>query len=107
MGSVIDITDATFAAEVLGSDKPVLVDYWADWCAPCKQLAPILEELATEYGDKITFAKVDTNANPQAPAQQGIMSLPTLQLIVNGDVVTSLTGAKSKNSLIRALEDYL
>lgn len=107
MGSVTETTDATFAEEVLNSSKPVLVDYWADWCAPCKQLSPIIEELAKEYGDKITFVKMDTNTNPQIPAQQGIMSLPTLQLFVDGTVVTSLTGSKSKNSLIRALEDYL
>lgn len=107
MGSVTEVTDATFASEVLASSKPVLVDYWADWCAPCKQLSPILDELSAEYGDKITFAKIDTNANPQTPAAQGILSLPTLQLFVDGTVVTSLTGAKSKSSLIRALEDYL
>lgn len=107
MGSVTAVTDATFTDEVLNSTKPVLVDYWADWCAPCKQLSPIIEELAVEYGDKITFAKIDTNTNPQVPAQQGIMSLPTLQLFVDGQIVTSLVGAKSKNSLIRALEDYL
>ncbi|MFV0453367.1 MAG: thioredoxin [Propioniciclava sp.] len=107
MGSVTEVTDATFAETVLNSSKPVLVDYWADWCAPCKQLSPILDELAAEYSDRITFAKIDTNANPQAPAQQGIMSLPTLQLFVDGTIVSSITGSKTKNSLLRALEDYL
>ena len=107
MSEVIDVTDATFAAEVLSSDKPTLVDYWADWCSPCKQIAPIIDELAAEYGDKVTFVKLDTNSNPQVPAQQGIMGLPTLQLFVDGTVVTSMTGGKTKASLIRALEDYL
>lgn len=107
MGAVAEVTDATFQDIVLRSSKPVLVDYWADWCSPCRQIAPIIEELADEYGDKVTFVKLDTNANPQVPAQQGIMGLPTLQLFVDGTVVTSLTGGKTKSSLIRALEDYL
>lgn len=107
MGAVAEVTDATFQDIVLRSSKPVLVDYWADWCSPCRQIAPIIEELADEYGDKVTFVKLDTNANPHVPAQQGIMGLPTLQLFVDGAVVTSLTGGKTKSSLIRALEDYL
>ena len=107
MGSVAEVTDATFDEVVLKSPKPVLVDYWANWCSPCKQIAPIIEELAGEYGDQITFVKLDTNDNPQVPAQQGIMGLPTLQLFVDGNVVTSLTGGRTKASLIRALEDYL
>lgn len=96
MGSVAEVTDATFDEVVLKSSKPVLVDYWADWCSPCKQIAPIIEELAGEYGDKITFVKLDTNDNPQVPAQQGIMGLPTLQLFVDGNVVTSLTGERRR-----------
>ncbi len=107
MGSVAEVTDATFNDVVLKSATPVLVDYWADWCSPCKQLSPIIDELANEYGDKITFVKLDTNANPQVPARQGIMGLPTLQLFVGGQVVASMQGGKTKASLIRALEDYL
>ena len=107
MGSVAEVTDATFDEVVLKSATPVLVDYWADWCSPCKQLSPIIDELAGEYGDKITFVKLDTNANPQVPARQGIMGLPTLQLFVGGQLVASMQGGKTKASLIRALEDYL
>ena len=107
MGSVAEVTDATFAQLVLASPKPVLVDYWADWCSPCKQIAPIIEELARDYGDRITFLKLDTNDNPDVPAREGIMGLPTLQVFVGGEVVASLTGGKTKSALIRALEPYL
>lgn len=107
MGSVAAVTDATFEAEVLKSSKPVLVDYWADWCTPCKQIAPIIEELAVQHGDKITFVKLDTNDNPNTPMQYGIMSIPTLQLFVNGEVVQSLTGSKSKGAILKALDEYL
>ena len=104
---VAAVTDATFADEVLKSTKPVLVDYWADWCTPCKQIAPIIEELDREYGDKITFLKLDTNDNPNTPMQYGIMSIPTLQLFVNGEVVQSLTGSKGKGAILKALGEYL
>ncbi|MCT1458053.1 thioredoxin [Aestuariimicrobium sp. p3-SID1156] len=107
MSNVADVTDATFTDTVVKSAKPVLVDYWADWCSPCKQLSPIVDELAAEHGDKITFVKMDTNSNTQVPASQGIMSLPTLQLWVGGEVVKSLTGAKSKAALVKALDEYL
>lgn len=107
MGSVAAVTDATFEAEVLKSSKPVLVDYWADWCTPCKQIAPIIEELAAEYGDTMTFVKIDTNENPNTPMAHGVMGLPTLQVFVNGEVVQSLTGARSKGALVKALQDHL
>ncbi len=107
MSEVIDVTDATFAAEVLRSDKPTLVDYWADWCSPCKQLSPIIEELAQEYAGRIKFCKLDTNANPAVPAERGILALPTLQLYVDGEVVQSLQGGKTKRALIKLLDDVL
>lgn len=107
MATVSDVTDANFDDLVRRSTMPVLVDYWADWCSPCKQLSPIIDELAAEHGDKIRFVKVDTNANTATAAANGIMGLPTLQLFVNGEVVTSLTGAKSKNALLKALDEYL
>ena len=107
MNNVIEVTDATFASEVLGASKPVLVDYWADWCVPCRQIAPIIEELAREHGDKITFVKLDTNENPQTPMSYGIMSIPTLQVFVNGEVVQSMTGSKSKGAILKALDAYL
>ena len=104
---VAAVTDATFAEDVLKSTKPVLVDYWADWCSPCKQIAPIIEELALAYGDKMTFLKLDTNANPNTPVQMGIMGLPTLQIFVNGVVVKSMTGGKTKAALLKAIDEYL
>lgn len=105
--AVIEVTDANFANTVLHSSKPVLVDYWADWCAPCRQLSPILDELSVTYGDRMVFAKLDTNANPNVPMQQGVMSLPTLQFFVNGQVVQALQGGKTKAALVKAIEAVL
>lgn len=107
MSEVEEVTDATFEQQVLKSDKPVLVDYWADWCAPCSQLSPIIDELAKEHGEKVTFLKLDTNANPDTPVKYGVLGLPTLQVFVNGEVVNSMTGGKTKASLIKALGEYL
>ena len=107
MANVAEVTDATFAAQVLQSSRPVLVDYWADWCAPCKQLSPIIAELADQYGDKVTFVKVDTNVNTNTAAQQGVLSLPTIQIFVGGKVVKSFQGGKTKATLLRAIEEYL
>lgn len=107
MSAVQEVTDATFEQVVVRSTKPVLVDYWADWCAPCKQLSPIIEELAQEFGDKITFTKLDTNTNPQTAAQQGILGLPTIQIFVNGNVAKSFQGGKTKAALKKAIDEYL
>lgn len=98
------VTEQTFADEVLSHDGLVVVDYWADWCAPCKQLSPILEELDTQYAD-VKFVKVDTNAEPGLAAQQGVMSLPTLQFFVSGQVEKSLTGGKTKKALQKAIDE--
>ena len=107
MSDVIEVTDATFEELVVKSGKPVMVDYWADWCGPCKQLSPIVEELAAQYGDKVTFAKLDTNANPNTPTAYGVLGLPTLQIWSNGQLVNSMTGGKTKNALIKALADFI
>ena len=107
MGAVNAVTDADFADVVLKSAKPVVVDYWADWCAPCRQLSPIIEELAGELGDRVTFVKMDTNTNTSTPLQQGIMSLPTIQVFVGGEVVKQFVGAKPKATFVKALDDYL
>ncbi|MFT4109706.1 thioredoxin [Propionicimonas sp.] len=107
MSNVADVTDATFNDLVVKSTKPVVVDYWADWCAPCKQLSPIIDELARDYGDKVTFLKLDTNTSTQVPTQQGVLGLPTIQVFVGGEVVKSFTGAKPKSVLLKALEEYL
>lgn len=105
--AVTEVTDADFATKVLKSAKPVLVDYWADWCSPCKQIAPILEELSNTYGDRMEFVKLDTNANTTTPTQQMVQSLPTLQIFVGGEVVKQFVGAKSKRVLIDAIEDHI
>ena len=102
--AVIHVTDATFDAEVLKAVKPVLVDYWADWCSPCRQLSPIVDELSQTYGDRMIFAKFDTNANPDVPMRQGVMALPTLQFFVDGQLVNSMQGGKTKAALVKAIE---
>ncbi len=107
MAAVTDVTDATFEATVLQSDRPVLVDYWADWCSPCKQIAPILEELAVIYAGRMTFVKLNADTSPNTPARMGIMGLPTLQIFVDGTVVKSITGAKPKGTLVKAIEEVL
>ena len=107
MAAVADVTDETFESVVLKSDKPVVVDYWADWCGPCKQVGPIIEELATQHGDKVTFVKMDTNSNPVTPANNHVLGLPTIQVYVGGEVVKAFKGAKSKSTLLKALEEYL
>lgn len=107
MSTVKDVTDKTFVDEVVMNPKPTLVDYWADWCSPCKQLSPIIDELAASHGDSINFVKMDTNANTQIPTEQGILSLPTLQVWQGGRVVKVIQGAKTKGALLKVLDEYL
>ncbi|SDL16681.1 thioredoxin [Tessaracoccus oleiagri] len=98
------VIESTFADEVLMAPELVVVDYWADWCAPCKQIAPILDELDREY-ENVKFVKVDTNDQPGLAAQQGVMSLPTLQFFRGGRVAKSLSGGKTKNALKKVIEE--
>ncbi len=107
MGSIPTTTDDTFDADVLGSDKPVLVDFWATWCGPCRQVAPILEEIYAEHADRLEIRKLDTDANPGVTARYGVISIPTLNLFVGGEVVKTIVGAKPKRLLLRELADYL
>ena len=107
MAEVSAVTDDTFEALVVRANKPVLVDYWADWCAPCRQIAPIIDELAGQFGDRMGFYKLDTNTNPNVPMRQGVMALPTLQFFVAGEVVQSIQGGKTKAGLIKAIEAVL
>ena len=104
--AVTDVTDKTFVDEVLMADRLVVVDYWADWCSPCKQIAPIIDELSREYPN-VKFVKVDTNANPGLAAEQGVLSLPTLQFFQGGRVEKSLSGGKTKNALKKAIDELV
>ncbi|MFB4306007.1 thioredoxin [Actinomadura sp. GTD37] len=107
MTAPITVTDATFADEVLKSDTPVLVDFWADWCGPCRMIAPVLEQIAQEQDGKIRIAKIDYDANPQTPNKYGVMGLPTLLLLKNGEVVEQIVGAKPKRALMKIIEPHL
>jgi thioredoxin 1 len=100
-------TDATFADDVLLSEKPVLVDFWATWCGPCRKVAPILEEISEQYGDKIEVVKLDTDANVDTAARYGVVSIPTLNVYVKGQVVKSIVGAHPKPKLLRELEEFI
>jgi len=105
--SLVHISDDTFDADVLQSDKPVLLDFWAEWCGPCKAIAPVLEELDGEYQDRLTIAKMDVDANSKTPQQFGIRSIPTLILFKNGVVAEQLIGAVSKRQLTEFLDKNL
>ncbi|MEV6211130.1 thioredoxin [Kitasatospora sp. NPDC051914] len=106
-GATINVTDATFDAEVLKSDKPVLVDFWATWCGPCRQVAPILEEIAAEHSDKLTIAKLDVDNNQQTAAAYNVISIPTLNVYQNGELVKTITGARPKAALLRELAEFI
>lgn len=106
-GSTVTVTDASFADDVLGSDKPVLVDFWATWCGPCKMVAPVLEEIASEHSDKLTVAKLDIDQNPGTARDFQVMSVPTLILFQGGKPVKQIVGAKAKAALLNDLSDVL
>jgi thioredoxin 1 len=98
------VTDATFGSEVLESDTPVLVDFWAEWCQPCLRVAPVLEEIAREMGDKVKIVKLDIDANPTIARDYQIMSVPTLTVFKGGQPVNSVAGARPKGDLVRLIE---
>jgi thioredoxin 1 len=101
------VTDASFASDVLANDKPVLVDFWAEWCGPCRQVGPILDEIAGEHADKIQVVKLNVDENPQTAASYGITSIPTLNVYQGGQVVKTIIGAKPKAALLRDLEAFI
>jgi thioredoxin 1 len=101
------VTDASFDSDVLKSDKPVVVDYWAEWCGPCKMIAPVLEEIATEHGDKIDIVTLNVDENPGVAQKYRILNIPTLGVFHNGEVVKELVGARSKSALLRELAEFL
>ena len=105
--STVTVTDETFEQVVLGSSIPVLVDIWATWCGPCLQVAPILEQIATEYEGRITIAKLDADANPATVASAGVVSIPTLNLYSDGELVKSIVGGRPKPVLVAEIEEVL
>jgi thioredoxin 1 len=107
MGKTVEITDANFQKEVLSSIEPVLVDFWAVWCGPCKMVAPIVEEIAEKYGNKLKVGKFDVDKSRQVPANYGIRSIPTLLVFKNGQVVEQIIGAVPKDHLLKKLERHI
>ena len=103
MGEISDVTDATFEAEVIKSESPVLVDFWAEWCAPCRQISPIIHDLADMYGDRVKIVKMNIDDNPNTPGKYGVRAIPTVLAFSNGEVVEQITGARPK----AAFEDMI
>jgi thioredoxin 1 len=106
-GATKAVTEETFATDVLASTKPVLVDFWAEWCTPCKLVAPVLEEIASEHADKIDVVKLNIDENPRIAGQYQIMSIPTIAVFVDGQLAKSIVGAKPKSAIVKELSSFL
>ncbi len=107
MSEIVHITDATFDSEVLKADKPVLVDFWADWCGPCKMIAPILDDVSKDYAGKLKVAKLNIDENPATPPKYGIRGIPTLMIFKSGNVEATKVGAVSKSQLTAFIDSNL
>ncbi len=105
--AIVHVSDASFEQDVLNSDLPVLVDFWAEWCGPCKMIAPVLDELASEYAGKLKVCKVDVDANPEVPGKFGIRGIPTLILFKDGNAEATKVGALSKTQLAEFVDESL
>jgi thioredoxin 1 len=106
-GTVVTVTDATFGDIVLGNERPVVVDFWAEWCKPCVMISKSLGELAEEYGDRLVIAKIDADVNPESVRTYKVMSMPTLLIFSKGDVVGTIVGAKPKASLRKTIDELI
>ena len=107
MSSARDVTDQNFATEVLGSDKPIMVDFWAEWCGPCRAVSPILDQLASEHSEKIDVVKLNVDDNPETAIKYQITSIPTMKVFRGGEVVKTVMGAKPKPALEADLAEFL
>ncbi len=107
MGTIRAVTDESFEVDVLQNSKPVIVEYWAQWCPPCRMVAPVLEEIAREHGDKIDVVKVNTDENPATMQKYGVLAVPTMHAFAGGEVVQQVIGARSKSALLRAFADLI
>nr|QOS04641.1 thioredoxin [Sarcopeltis skottsbergii] len=104
---VLQVIDSSFNEEVIRSNCPVLVDFWAPWCGPCRMIAPVVDEIADEYGDKIKVVKINTDKNPSAATEYGIRSIPTLMIFIKGEKVDTVIGAVPKSTLANTLKKYI
>jgi len=105
--NIVKVSDDSFDTDVLGASGPVLVDYWAEWCGPCKQIAPVLDEIADEYGGRLTVAKLNIDDNPNTPPRYGIRGIPTLMLFKDGEVAGTKVGSVSKSQLAEFVDQHI